>query len=63
MRAIGLLHSQFHPRKFEDIAGLVEAGRTAQLGPKCLSLVEAGSGRDICKNSGEGSYVGKNKNQ
>ena len=63
MRAIGPLHSQFHLRKFEDIAGLVEAGRTAQLGPKCLSLVEARSGGDICKNNGKGSDVGENKNQ
>ena len=63
MRAIGLLHSQFHPRKFEDVAGLVEAGKTAQLGPKCLSLVEARSGRDICENSGKCSDVGENKNQ
>ena len=47
---IGPLHSQFHPGKFEDVVGLVEPGGAAQLGPKCLSLVEAGSGRDICKN-------------
>ena len=63
MRAIGPLHSRFHLGKFEDVVGLVEAGGAAQLGSKHLSLVEAGSGRDICKNSRKGSDVGENKNQ
>ena len=63
MRAIGLPHSRFHLRKFKDVVGLVEAGGTAQLGSKRLSLVEARSGRDICKNGRKGSDVGKNKNQ
>ena len=59
----GLLHSQIHLRKFENVAGLVEAGRTAQLGPECLSLVEAGSGRNICEDGGKDSDVGDDKNQ